>query len=86
MSFGVIKRVSQKYSENYFGAGIIAVEKSCAGPTTTVRFSCILDICGALAASSTVLVLAVYNQQKNGNCFGHFSSMSLAKEHFARKD
>jgi len=29
----------KKYSENYFGAGIIAVEKSRAGPTTTVLFS-----------------------------------------------
>jgi hypothetical protein len=27
----------KKYSKNYFGAGIIAVEKSRAGPTTTVR-------------------------------------------------
>jgi hypothetical protein len=32
----------------------IAVEISRAGPTTTVIFSCILDICGAFAACSTV--------------------------------
>jgi hypothetical protein len=34
--------------------GIIAVEISRAGLTTTVFFSCILDICGAFAASSMV--------------------------------
>ncbi len=32
------QRVSKKYSENYFNVGIIAVEISCAGPTTTVIF------------------------------------------------
>jgi len=32
------KRVRQKYSENYFHVGIIAVDISCAGPTTTVIF------------------------------------------------
>ena len=31
-------RVDQKYSENYFDVGIIAVEISRAGPTTTVIF------------------------------------------------
>jgi hypothetical protein len=44
MSFGVKESVRQNYSENYFDVGIIAVEISLAGPTTTVFFSCILDI------------------------------------------
>jgi hypothetical protein len=35
MSFGVKERVRQNYSENYFNVGIIAVEISRAGPTTT---------------------------------------------------
>ncbi len=34
----VNERVRQNYSENYFNVGIIAVEISCAGPTTTVIF------------------------------------------------
>ena len=54
MSFGVKERVRQNYSENYFDVGIIAVEISRAGPTTTVFFSRILDIGGAFAACSTV--------------------------------
>jgi hypothetical protein len=44
MSFGVKERVRQNYSENYFDVGIIAVEISRAGPTTTVIFSRTLDI------------------------------------------
>jgi hypothetical protein len=35
-----------KYSENYFDVGIIAVEITRAGPTTTVIFFLYLDICG----------------------------------------
>ena len=35
MSFGVKERVRQNYSENYFNVGIIAVEISRVGPTTT---------------------------------------------------
>ncbi len=46
----------QKYSENHFDVGIIAVEISRAGATTTVIFSRILDIDGAFAACSTVAV------------------------------
>ena len=34
----VCLRVHQKYSENYFHVGIIAVGISCAGLTTTVIF------------------------------------------------
>jgi hypothetical protein len=38
MSFGVKESMRQNYSENYFDVGIIAVEISSAGPTTTVIF------------------------------------------------
>jgi hypothetical protein len=34
----VKERVRQNYSENYFDVGIMPVEISCAGPTTTVIF------------------------------------------------
>ena len=46
----------QKYSENYFDVGIIAVEISCAGPTSTVIFFLyvhILDIFARLRVLST---------------------------------
>ena len=44
MCCSVKQRVRQKYSEYYFNIGIIALEISRACPTTTVIFSCILDI------------------------------------------
>ncbi len=43
-----------KIFRNYFYVGIIAVEISRAGPTTTVIFSRILDIRWAFAANTTV--------------------------------
>ena len=60
--------ISKKYSENYFNVGIIAVGISRAGPTTTVFFSCILDICGPLATSSMVGVVST-NDVYNWYCF-----------------
>jgi len=48
--------VHQKYSENYFHVGIIAVEISRAGPATTVFFFLYFDICWAIAASSATVM------------------------------
>ncbi len=49
----------QNYSEIYFDIGIIAVEISRAGPTTTVFFSRILDIGAAFAANTTVIKISM---------------------------
>ena len=58
MSFGIKERVRQNYSENYFDIGVIAAEISCAGPTTAVLFSHILDIAGPFAAQYSAWPLA----------------------------